>query len=462
VTESLTRAEPRAGTRRVVLSLVVAVIAFAVQQTSVVPAVHTVQTALHGSQEWSSWLVTVYLIVATAATPAMGRLGDLYGRRRMLLTGLGVFAIASLGATAAPSLPLLLACRALQGVGGSVYPLALALARDTVPKELTNRVVSALTAAFGVGTALGFVGGGLVAAYASWRLIFAGGAVLVIAGMLVAWRMTPSEQDRAAGGYDVVGTIVLTVAAVALLSGLTVVVSRGWRSPLTLGLFALAALGGAYWVRHERRTDDPLIDIGIFRDRRVVAANAATIGLGWALFGSYLLVPQMIRADPGTTGYGLSASAAAIGLLLVPLAIGQTLAAPLAGALERRLPARVVYAAGLLATAAGLAVLCAAQRSAVLVGIAVFILGAGAGAALQAGSSVATSDVAPDVAAASTAANSTIRRLAGGIGGQTDTILLTAFAATLTAPPSFGGFVLCYLLAAVLCLVGAGLVWRLR
>jgi MFS family permease len=194
----------------------------------------------------------------------------------------------------------------------------------------------------------------------------------------------------------------------------------------------------------------------------VVAANAATIGLGWALFGSYLLVPQMIRADPGTAGYGLSASAVMIGFLLVPLAIGQTLAAPLAGLLERRLPARGVYAAGLLLTAAGLAVLCTAQRSATLVGLAVFVLGAGAGAALQAGSSVATSGVAPDVAAASTSANSTIRRLAGGIGGQTDTILLTAFAASLTAAPSFGGYVLCYLLAAAFCLIGAGLVWRLR
>jgi predicted MFS family arabinose efflux permease len=255
---------------------------------------------------------------------------------------------------------------------------------------------------------------------------------------------------------------VLTVAAVALLSGLTVVVSSGWRSPVTLGLFAVAVLGGAYWVRHERRTENPLIDIGIFRDRRVVAANAATVGLGWALFGSYLLVPQMIRADPGTAGYGLSASAAEIGLLLVPLAVGQTLAAPAAGLLERRLPARGVYAAGLLVAAAGLVVLCAAQRSAALVGLAVLVLGAGAGAALQAGSSVATSGVAPDVAAASTAANSTIRRLAGGVGGQTDTILLTAFAASLTAPPSFAGYLLCFLLAAGLCLVGAGLVWRLR
>ncbi|MEV6842828.1 hypothetical protein [Actinoplanes sp. NPDC051411] len=166
-------------------------------------------------------------------------------------------------------------------------------------------------------------------------------------------------------------------------------------------------VAAAWWLRHERRTDNPLIDLGIFANRHVSAGNLATVGLGWALFGSYLLVPQMIRADPGTTGYGLSASTATIGLLLVPLAVGQTAASPLGGLLERRLPARGIFAAGLLLVACGMGLLCLARQSAILVGVAVLLLGAGAGAGLQAGSSTATNGVAPEVAAASTAANST-------------------------------------------------------
>jgi DHA2 family multidrug resistance protein-like MFS transporter len=148
--------------------------------------------------------------------------------------------------------------------------------------------------------------------------------------------------------------------------------------------------------------------------------------------------------------------------LLLPLAIGQTVAAPLAGLLERRLPAHTIFAGGLVLTGAAVAALSLAARTAPLVAIAVCALGVGAGAALQAGSSVATGGVAPDVAAASAAANSTIRRLAGGLGGQTDTILLAGFAASLTAAPAFTGYVVCYLIAAVLCLAGAGLVARLR
>ncbi|MFI6073942.1 hypothetical protein ACIA5C_20445 [Actinoplanes sp. NPDC051343] len=221
-------------------------------------------------------------------------------------------------------------------------------------------------------------------------------------------------------------------------------------------------VAAAWWLRHERRTDNPLIDLGIFANRHVSAGNLATVGLGWALFGSYLLVPQMIRADPGTTGYGLSASTATIGLLLVPLAVGQTAASPLAGLLERRLPARGIFADGLLLVACGMGLLCLARQSAIVVGVAVLLLGAGAGAGLQAGSSTATSGVAPEVAAASTAANSTIRRLAGGVGGQTNTILLASFAASLSASPTFTGYLVCYLLAAVLCLTGAVLVWRVH
>jgi MFS family permease len=146
----------RAGSdRRLLAVLVLAVVGFAFQQTAIVPAVQTVQASLHGSKEWSAWLVTVYLIVATVATPAMGRLADLYGRRRLLVIGLVVFTLGSVAAAFAPNLPVLICCRAVQGVGGSVYPLCLAIAREQVPRERVTAAVAALTGAFGLGTAVG-------------------------------------------------------------------------------------------------------------------------------------------------------------------------------------------------------------------------------------------------------------------------------------------------------------------
>ncbi|QRP50086.1 MFS transporter [Amycolatopsis sp. FDAARGOS 1241] len=215
------------------------------QQTSIVPAVHDVQRALGGSAEWASWLGTVYLMVATVATMAMGRLGDLHGRRRLLLTGLALFAVGSIGAAPAPDLAVLIGFRAVQEVGASVYPLALALARESVPEDRQTTTISLLTGGFGAGTAIGFAAGGVLAQFVSWRAIFAFGAVLVaVAAWLVA-RRVPEPVDRAIGRFDLAGSVLVPVAALALLDGLTVAASAGWTAPLTIGLLV--------WPRSRRR-----------------------------------------------------------------------------------------------------------------------------------------------------------------------------------------------------------------
>ncbi|BCJ34124.1 membrane transport protein [Actinocatenispora thailandica] len=452
-----TAPDASASPRRVVGTLIVAVVGFAVQQTAVVPAVHDVQVDLHASPEWASWLVTVYLMVATAATPALGRLGDLYGRRRVLLAGLGVFAVASAAAAVAPNLPVLLACRAVQGVGGAVYPLALALARSATAGRTTG-AVSALGAAFGIGTALGFVGGGLLAQHVSWRAVFAAGAVLVAVGWALSLRLLPATRERAGGGYDLIGTGLLALASIALLGALTLVITLGATAAGTIGVFVLAVLAAAGWVWRERSVGNPLVDLHILRRRPVTVANLAAIGLGWALFGSYLVIPQLARTDPHGAGYGLGLDSAAIGLLMLPIAVGQTFAAPIAGVLERRIPARLVSAAGLLLLALS-AVLLALDRSSVpLTLVASLVLGVGAGAGLQASSAVVTAGVPADVAAASTALNSTVRRLAGGAGGQVGTIVLAAFAGSAAATPTFTGYLVVYLIEVVLCVAGAAVV----
>lgn len=440
--------------RRVTIALIIAVIGFAVQQTSIVPAIQNVQESLGASSEWASWLVTIYLMVATVATPAMGRLGDLHGRRRVLLIGLAVFAVASVGAALAPDLATLIIFRAVQGVGGSVYPLALAIARDAVADDRATRVISLLTGAFGVGTAIGFVGGGALAQFVSWRAIFGCGAALVAIGLAAVLRGVPDRGQRAEGRYDLAGTTLLGLAAIALLAGLTLVVSSGWTSPITLGLLAVTAGSAAWWVRHERRTADPLIDLHVLAERPVAVANLATIGLGWALFGSYLLIPQFARTG-SSTGYGLATDSAAIGLLLLPLAVAQTVSGPLAG-LFTRIPARIRFAAALLIIAGANGLLATTRHSALLVALGAFLLGAGAGIALQASSATATEGVEQDVAAVSAAVNSTVRRLAGGIGGQVNTILLAALVAA-SAEPAFSAYIVAYAIAAGLCVLGAGL-----
>jgi MFS family permease len=450
------RSHPAKTPRAVIAGLLAADVAFAFQQTAVVPAIHSVEQSLGASREWSAWLITVYLIVATIATPAMGRLADLHGRRRMLLIGLGVFMAGSVGAALAPSTAVLLACRAVQGVGGSVYPLTLALARGLFRPERAGRVIAWSAGAFGLGTAAGFAGGGLLAQYASWRWIFVAGALLVAAGFGLVLALVPRTAESASGGYDWRGTTALAAAAIGLLVALTLVVPLGWASPVTAGLLVLAALAAVAWVRLEQKVPDPLIDVNALRTPAVLRANLATVGLGWALFGSYLLVPEFALAQPGTAHYGLGASTAAVGLIMLPLALGQTVAGPLAGAVSRRVSPRVVFAAGLGLTAAALAWLSVIRGGLPQTAGALLVLGAGAGTGLQSGSNVATQGVSADVAAASSSLNSTVRRFAGGVGGQVSTILLASYLVVTTGQPRFAAFTLAYLIAAVLCLAGAG------
>lgn len=172
------------------------------------PAVYDVQQSLGASSEWATWLITIYLMVATVATPAMGRLGDLHGRRRMLLIGLAVFAIASVGAALSPALAVLIVFRAVQGIGGAVYPLALAIALDNRPRATDDPRRLAADRRVRHRHRNRVVGGGWLAQDVSWRAIFGAGAALVVLALVAAVRGVPDTGDRAGGAYDFGGTTV--------------------------------------------------------------------------------------------------------------------------------------------------------------------------------------------------------------------------------------------------------------
>lgn len=436
-----------------VLAVLIAVdVAFAFQQIAVIPAIPTVEHDLGAGQEWGTWLLSAYLMVTTAATPALARLADLHDRRTVLVWTLGVFLLGSIGAAVAPNIGVLVLSRAVQGFGGAVFPLSLSLARRHLPAERVTRGVSLLTAAFGAGSVLGFACGGVLAEYLSWRVIFAVGAVAIAAGAVLVLLRVPPGEERAGGRFDVPGTLLLGTAAIALLLALTLGVRSGWASWPVLLLFAGSAVAGVAWVRWELHHEDPIVDLRLFRNRAVVLVNVASLGYGWALFASYLLLPRLVQAVPRTAGYGLAAGAALTGFLLLPAAGLQTVAAPLAGRLARRWTSGPVLTAGLALLTGGVVVLLFTTDQLVLVLLGAALLGAGAGTAIQASSAVATTAVDSAVATVSAALNSTIRRFAGGVGAQVSTVLLAAAGGGHT--PAHAGLVLAFAVSAGLALLG--------
>jgi MFS family permease len=294
------------------------------------------------------WVVLAYLLAITTLVVSAGRLGDIIGRRRLLLAGISVFTVASILCGFAPTLGMLIAARALQGLGAAVMmALTMAFVGETVPKERTGRAMGLLGTMSAIGTSLGpSLGGGLIATL-GWRAIFLVGVPLGVAAFLLARRYLPADRveprsDRA--GFDKVGTMILafTLAAYAL----AMTIGRGSLGLLNLSLLLAAGLGVVLFIRVEARTASPLIRLAMFRDP-VLGAGFATS----ALVSTVLMATLVI--GPFYLSGALGLNAALVGLVLSVGPVVVALCGVPAGRITDRFGAPRVVVAGLAAIGAG-------------------------------------------------------------------------------------------------------------
>ncbi|GAA2141898.1 MFS transporter [Actinomadura napierensis] len=410
------------GHRKALTALVLADVAFAYQQTAVVPVIPVIEKEIGVPQAWGAWLLSGYLLVATVAAPVLGRLADRRGRRAMLLVGLGFFLAGSIAAAAAPSPVVLIAARAVQGIGGAVFPLSLSIVREEFPGDRVGSATGVLTGAFGIGTALGFATAGALTEAVSWHLVFAVGAAVVALALPLVVRWVPSRPGPSRGALDVPGALLLSAVLALILVGLTLLPqSKGATWAVPAGLIAAGLAAGAFWFRREGRVAEPLIDLRTLRSPAQVWTNGVTVAIGYALFGTFYLVPQFV--GNGTEGFG--AGTATVGLYLLPLAIGQILGGPAAKRLQKGGTPRRPLAAGMALLAAGTAA-CGAiggsSRPAFLA--AAFVIGCGAGLTISASGTLVNVKADKEHAGVSTSVNSTVRRIGGSVGGQASAAII--------------------------------------
>src|SRR5919106_5866891 len=215
--------------------------AFALQQTMVFPALSTFQREFDSSTAWTTWVLTGFLVSAAVTTPLLGRLGDQFGKERLLVISLGLFLLGCVGAAAAWNLPSLIGFRILAGFGGALFPLSFAIIRDEFPPDKMKVGIGVLSTVFGVGGGFGIVLSGVIVDHMSWRWIFVFGSIPVAISVLLVHRFVPESPIKSPSRVDVPGALLLSGALVALMLALTQGEPWGWTSAPILGLGALSA-----------------------------------------------------------------------------------------------------------------------------------------------------------------------------------------------------------------------------
>jgi EmrB/QacA subfamily drug resistance transporter len=436
--------------------LALAGLAYALQQTMILPALPSLQRDLHTSTAWATWLFTAFLLVSAVATPVLGKLGDQYGKERFLLVSLLVFFVGCVAAIFAWNIWSLIVSRAIQGFGGAVFPLSFAIVFDEFPAENVGAGVGLVSAILGIGGGLGLVLSGALVDYASWRWLFIVGALFVGVAAIGVWRFVPESPIKTPSKIDGVGALLLSVTLVALLLGMTEGPSWGWGSNRVLGLFVVSAVLAVLWVRAELRVESPMVDIRMMMQRTVLFTNLTAIFTGFAMFGAFVLLPSFMQTHRGgNIHYGFGLSPTATGLYLLPGGLLGFVAGPIAGRLGTRYGSRLPLILGMVLAACGIASLALFHAHPLEISLGMVFIGIGVPFAFAAMAKLIVDAVRPSETGVATGMNTVMRTIGSVIGGQVGAAIVSADTIGGSHVPAESAFVAAFWVSAAIAAGGA-------
>ena len=361
-------------------ALMLTMLLAALDQTIVSTALPTITSDL-GALNELSWVVTAYLLAATASTPIWGKISDLYGRKLMLQTSVVVFVAASALAGLSQTMPQLIATRALQGLGGGgLMVLVMAVIADLIPPRERGRYTGLFGAVFGVASVIGPLLGGFFTEHLSWRWIFYINLPLGIAAFLVLGSVLHLPRHRKQHSIDWLGASLLVIGVVSLLM---VTVWGGqeyaWGSIQILGLAAVALVALSLFVWQELRHPEPMVPLTLFDNRVFTVTSAIGFVVGFAMFGSIVYLSIYLQVVYGSTP-------TVAGLQLLPLMVGVIFTSVLSGRLITRTGRYKIFpiiGAALATIALALLSQLGSDTPYWQISIAMFVLGAGLGNLMQ-------------------------------------------------------------------------------
>jgi EmrB/QacA subfamily drug resistance transporter len=423
-----TGTHPYARRWQALIVLSVSLLVVTIGNTILNVALPTIQEELDASASELQWIVDGYLLLFAGLLLAAGSLGDRFGRRRALMVGLATFATASVLAALSTSATELIASRALMGVGAAgIMPTTLSILTNIFPADERPKAIAVWAAVAGLGIAVGPISGGWLIEHFDWSGIFLLNLPAVAVCLVAAALLVPESRDPASPRLDLPGCGLSIIGLAAVVWGLIEAPERGWTDASILGAFAFGVTILAAFVTWERRCEQPMLDVSVFRNLRFSAASISVTFVYFALMGVMYFLTSYLQS---VLGY----DALEAGLRMLPIAVGMLIAARPAVVLTRRLGTKVTVASGLGLAAAGLFMLSAfdmhtGDRQ---IALALAAMGAGMGLAMAPATEAIMGSLPKAKAGVGSAMNDVVREVAGTLGvAVLGSVLSSAYASSM-------------------------------
>jgi MFS family permease len=456
------RSRPTASTTAIIAVLGYCGALVSITQTVSLPLLPVLPKQLHTSVSNVSWVATSAFLTSAIANPVLGRLGDMYGKRRVVLASLFTLAVGCVIAAMASSILVLVIGRAMQGCGIAVIPLGMSIAKETLPPEKTSKGVALVSATLGIGGGLGLPMSGLLLGWFGWHAVFWVSAGLSLIGLAVAAIVLPDLSTRERARFDVVGALWLSACLIAILLPLSKSASWGWLQPLPIGMYVAGFAGLAGWYRYEHHPPRPLVDVRLMRERPLMLVNTAGVLLGFAMFNNLYTSIALLQI-PKTVPHGFGTSVVVAGLVMLPGALTMMVMSPVSARITDRYGGRTSLWIGAAVIGVGYAARPLMVGSLLAIGISAAIVNAGVGISYGAMPSVIMAFV-PDSETASANAIGTLTRSCGAsLSSAAVAAILTSMTVTVSGEKiaQLGAFQLAFGLSAVAALSAAAVAYRL-
>ncbi|HLU96275.1 MAG TPA: MFS transporter [Thermobifida alba] len=442
---------------RVIVPLVLGGLTYAMSQNAIVPVLAEIQRATGSTVSEAAWVVTGFFISSAVLAVIAGRLGDLLGRKPVLLAVLALFALGGVIAAAGGSLGAVVAGRVVMGAAGGVFPLAFAILGRLLPRDRAAVGMGMVSSMLGLGGALGLPLGGLVADHFGYQGLFWGSAGMAAVSLAAIAVLVPGVPGHGEGRIDWTGAVLLTFALSTVLLAVSQGATWGWRSAPVVALVGAGSAALVALLVVERRVRDPLINLGLMRVRNVWLAHVIGFLVNCGQITAFLLVPQMVQMPAGG-GVGLGAGATQAGMYLLPFSLTTLVAGALTGRAVARFGTRPPLAVGAASAVAGLAILafCPTTPATVLLGAG--ITGIGGGTVYSVLPVLISESVPEHEVGATNGINTIIRTISMAILSQVTTVVLVLWTPAGAQYPLRAGFTIDYSLAALLNLLALFLV----